>query len=88
MTRQLIGDPAAPVLAPADQALSVEEAVHANTLGAAYQIRLDEKVGSIEAGKLADLIVLDRNIFDVDPHDIHSATVTMTMMNGRIRHQV
>ena len=87
VTRQLIGDPAAPVLAPADQALSVEQAVHANTLGAAYQIRLDEKVGSIEAGKLADLIVLDRNIFDVDPHDIHSATVTMTMMNGRIRHQ-
>ena len=48
------------MLAPADQRLSVAEAVHANTLGAAYQIRLDDKVGSLEVGKLADLIVLDR----------------------------
>ncbi|ORV32565.1 twin-arginine translocation pathway signal protein [Mycolicibacterium confluentis] len=86
-TRQLIGDPAAPVLAPADQRLSVEEAVHANTLGAAYQLRLDDQVGSVEVGKRADLIVLDRNIFTIDPHDIHSTTVTMTMMNGQVRHE-
>jgi predicted amidohydrolase YtcJ len=88
VTRQLIGKPDAEVLAPADQALSVAEAVHANTMGAAYQIRLEDKVGSVEVGKLADLIVLDKNILDIDPHDIHSATVTMTMMNGQIRHQV
>jgi predicted amidohydrolase YtcJ len=36
--------------------------VHANTLGAAYQIRSDALVGSLEVGKLADLIVLDKNI--------------------------
>ena len=88
VTRQLIGDPDAAVLAPADQKMSVAEAVHANTLGAAYQIRLDDRVGSVEVGKLADLIVLDRNILDGDPHDIHSAVVTLTMMNGQIRHEV
>lgn len=88
VTRQLIGEPDAEVLPPADQRLSVEEAVHANTLGAAYQIRLDDKVGSLEVGKLADMIVLDKNILDVDPHDIHQAQVTMTMMNGQIRHEV
>jgi predicted amidohydrolase YtcJ len=88
VTRQLIGKPDAEVLAPADQRLSVAEAVHANTLGAAYQIRLDDKVGSLEVGKLADLIVLDKNILKVDPHDIHQAKVTMTMMNGQIRHEV
>lgn len=87
VTRQLIGRPDAPVLAPADQALSVAEAVHANTLGAAYQIRLDDRVGSIEVGKLADLIVLDRNILEGDPHDIHAARVVLTMMDGRVRHQ-
>lgn len=54
VTRQLIGVPDAAVLAPADQALSVEEAVHANTLGAAYQLRLDALVGSVETGKRAD----------------------------------
>ena len=62
--------------------------MHANTLGAAYQIRMDDRVGSLEAGKLADLIVLDRNIFDIDPHDIHRAEVQLTMMNGRVVHEV
>lgn len=87
VTRQLIGDPDAAVLAPADQRLTVEQAVHANTLGAAHQIRLEDKVGSLETGKRADLIVLDRNILEIDPHDIRAAAVTMTMMNGRIRHE-
>lgn len=88
VTRQLIGQADAAVLPPADQRLSVAEAVHANTLGAAYQIRLDDKVGSVEVGKMADLIVLDANIFEIDPHDIHRTTVTLTMMNGQIRHEV
>lgn len=87
VTRQLIGEPDAPVLSPADQKLTVAEAVHANTLGAAHQLRMEDKIGSVEVGKLADLIVLDRNIFDGDPHDIHAAEVTCTMMNGQIRHQ-
>lgn len=87
VTRQLIGDPNAQVLAPADQRLSVAEAVHANTLGAAYQIRLDDKVGSLEVGKLADLIVLDKNILEIDPHEIHSAKVALTMMNGQIKQE-
>jgi predicted amidohydrolase YtcJ len=87
VTRQLVGEPDAPVLEPLDQRLSVAEAIHANTLGAAYQLRLDDKVGSLEVGKRADLIVLDRNILDIDAHDIHRATVTMTMMNGQIRHE-
>lgn len=87
VTRTLIGEPDAPVLAPADQRLTVAEAVHGNTLGAAYQLRMDDKVGSLEVGKLADLIVLSENIFEVDPHDIHRADVTLTMMNGQIRHE-
>ncbi|MFD6198834.1 amidohydrolase [Mycobacteriaceae bacterium NPDC060252] len=88
VTRQLIGEPHAEVLRPVDQKLSAAQAVHANTLGAAYQIRMEDKVGSVEVGKLADLIVLDRNILEGDPHDIHTATVTMTMMNGQIRHEI
>lgn len=87
VTRQLIGQPDAPVLAPADQTLTVAEAVHANTLGAAYQLRMEDKVGSLEAGKRADLIVLDRNIMEIDPHDIHRAVVTMTMMDGKVRQE-
>jgi len=87
VTRQLVGQPDAPVLGPLDERLTVAEAIHANTMGAAYQIRLDDKIGSIETGKLADLIVLDRNILEGDPHDIHKAKVELTLMNGKIRHQ-
>ncbi len=86
MTRQLVGHPDAPVLEPAAERLDLAQAVHANTLGAAYQLRMEDKVGSIEPGKLADLVVLERNIFDLDPHDIAATKVTMTMMNGRITH--
>lgn len=49
---------------------------------------MDNKVGSVEVGKLADLIVLDRNILECDPQDIHTATVLMTMMNGQVRHEL
>ncbi len=87
VTRQLVGQPDAPILAPADERLTVEEAIHANTMGAAYQLRLDDKVGSIAVGKLADLIVLDRDILKGAPHDIHKAKVELTLMNGKIRHQ-
>ncbi|WP_281355828.1 amidohydrolase [Ancylobacter pratisalsi] len=87
VTRQLIGLKDAPVLSPSDERLTVEEAIHANTLGAAYQLRMDHQLGSIEVGKLADLIILDRNILEGDPHDIHKAKVDMAMMNGTIRHK-
>ena len=44
-------------------------------------------IGSIEVGKLAVLVVLDKNLFEVAPHDIHETRVAMTVMNGRIRHE-
>lgn len=87
VTRQLIGLKDAPVLNPPDECLTVEEAIHANTMGAAYQLRMDDQVGSIEVGKRADLIVLDQNILAIDPHEIHKTKVVLGMMNGIIRHQ-
>ena len=55
-------------------------------MGSAYQMRIDDKVGSIKVGKLADLIVLKRNLFAIDVHDIAATGVDMTMMNGRFTH--
>jgi len=86
VTRQLIGRPGAPVLEPRDQRLDLAQAVHANTLGAAYQIRLDDKIGTLEPGKLADLIVLEKNIFEVAPQDIAATRIDLTLMNGRVTH--
>jgi predicted amidohydrolase YtcJ len=86
VTRQLTGQPDAPVLELVDERLDVEQAVHANTMGAARQLRMEHQLGSIEAGKLADLIVLEKNIFSIEPHDIAKTRVIATMMNGRFTH--
>ncbi len=86
MTRQLIGKKDNPILGPLDERLTIEEAVHANTLGAARQIRLDDRVGSLEVGKRADIIVLEKDIFSIDPHDIAHTKIDLTLMNGRVVH--
>ena len=64
--------------------LSVESLVRGFTLDAAYQIRLEDEIGSIEVGKLADIVVLDQNIFEVDPYSIHKTNVVMTLLNGEV----
>lgn len=86
VTRQLIGHPDADVLEPTDQRLDLDQALRAATLGAARALRLDDIVGSLEVGKCADLIVLRRNLFDLDPHEIAATPVDLTVMNGRITH--
>ena len=63
--------------------LTVEEAVYAYTLGAAYAEFQEKEKGSIEAGKLADLVILSSDIF-AEKADIRSATVTLTFVNGRL----
>jgi len=43
-----------------------------------------DKIGSIETGKKADLVVLDNNLFDVDPYSIHQIEVVMTIFDGKV----
>jgi len=87
VTRREIGKVDAEPLAPADEAIKLEQAVMANTISAARQLRLDTKVGSIEMGKRADLVLLDRNIFETTARQIHEAKVVMTLMNGVVRYE-
>jgi predicted amidohydrolase YtcJ len=70
----------------ARQRISVEEAIRAYTINGAYQLRLEDQIGSIEVGKKADLIVLGADLFEVDPHDIHRVPVLLTLMDGKARH--
>ena len=65
------------------QRLTVEEAVRGFTLGAAQAVGLDDRLGSLSPGKLADLVVLDRDIFACDPMEIAGARVSATMIGGR-----
>ena len=67
-----------------DEKLTIEEALHAYTYGSAYGVGRENEIGTIEEGKLADLIVLDRNLFEIDVEAIRSTDVEMTLMNGEI----
>ncbi len=67
-----------------EQKITVAEAVHAYTMGSAYA-SFDEKIkGSIEPGKLADLVVLKDDIFSMDPAKLSDANVYMTIFDGRV----
>ncbi len=67
-----------------DQRLTVAEAVKGYTMGAASVTGQQSTLGSISSGKLADLVVLDRDIFAIDPTEIHAAQVDMTIFHGRV----
>ena len=67
-----------------EQKISVEESVRAYTLGSAYAEFQENVKGSITAGKLADLVILSRDIFKIDPKEIENVTVVLTMVDGRV----
>ena len=67
-----------------EQKISVEEAVRAYTLGSAYAEFQEQVKGRLTPGKLADLVMLDRDIFAISPEEIARARVLMTIMDGRV----
>ena len=66
---------------------SLEEALKAVTIYPAAQQDMADKIGSIEVGKYADLVVLDQNILDVETSDISGIKVLGTLMDGRFTHR-
>jgi predicted amidohydrolase YtcJ len=66
-----------------EQCLTLEEAIAAATLGSAYVNHLDAETGSIEPGKLADLVILDRDLFDRGAGAIGEARVEATLLEGK-----
>ena len=62
--------------------MSLEQAIRAYTLDAAYQLRLEQDIGSIEAGKKADIVVLDHSLFDIPATEISDARVLETLLDG------
>ncbi len=67
----------------AEQAVELETALRIFTLNGARALRLAEIAGSIEVGKSADLIVLDRNLFEIPAGDIAATRVLLTILEGR-----
>jgi predicted amidohydrolase YtcJ len=70
------------VLNPAER-VSVESAIRAVTSEAAWQLRSEHEIGSLEAGKLADFVILDRDPRRVDAERIKDIAVLETWMDGR-----
>lgn len=65
-----------------DERVDLATAIHAFTMGSAYVNHLDDVTGSIEVGKEADLVVVDRNLFDLSLDELADAKVQLTMVAG------
>ncbi len=67
----------------AEERIDLESAIAAFTINAAFVNKLDKTTGSIEPGKAADLIVLDRNLFEIPSEELSEAKVLLTLLNGK-----
>lgn len=82
VTRQPV-DGGEPAWIP-EERISLEAAIEAYTINGAWLIRQEGETGSIELGKAADLIVLEKNLFEIEPEKIAAVPVHMTMLDGEI----
>lgn len=67
--------------------ISLAEALKHYTSGSAFGNYMEDKLGTLEKGKLADVIVMDRDLFAIDPEELLEAKVKLTVMNGKVVHQ-
>jgi predicted amidohydrolase YtcJ len=83
--RQEVGAaPDSEIVAPIEERLDLEDIVDGYTKAGAYQLRAENDLGTIEVGKLADLVVLNKNFFEVDRTEIHTVVPTAVMLAGEL----
>lgn len=73
-----------PVAGP-EHKVTLEQALNAITLDAAYSIQQEDKVGSIEVGKYANLTILEQSPFEVEPESVKEIEIWGTMLEGRLQ---
>ena len=66
-----------------EQKITVEEALRAYTADAAYASFEEQSKGTLAPGRLADFVMLDRNIFEIAPEEIRDVGAAMTVVGGR-----
>jgi predicted amidohydrolase YtcJ len=66
-----------------EEAVDLPSMLAGYTINGAYVNFEEKETGSIEPGKAADLVVLDRNLFEIPPHEIHQAKVLLTLLEGK-----
>ena len=72
------------IRSPINERLSLEQLLEGYTQNGAYQLRLEDKLGSIEKGKLADFVILNKNLFKVDPYEISKLKPAAVIMEGKV----
>lgn len=87
VTRKRPGYPYDPVFVER-QKVTLAQALQCYTYNGAYQMRMENQVGSIEVGKRADLVCLQKNLFQINPNEIYSTKVVQTMMDGKVTHSL
>ncbi len=65
-----------------EQAITLQDMVDAYTIKAAHAVKAEATIGSLETGKRADLVILDRDIFHLDPWDLHATKIVATYLDG------
>jgi len=70
-------------LSPANERVSLEEMLEATTINGAYANFLENEVGSLEVGKKADIVVLSKNLFEINTEEIPDVEIEMTFFEGR-----
>ena len=66
-----------------NERLTLEEAIHGYTMGGAIAAKREKTEGSIEVGKLADVIIISQDLFKIVPNQIGKTKVLMTMVGGK-----
>lgn len=83
VTRKLYLEPDAESLAEDFEKMTVHEALEAYTINPAYGMHWDDKIGSLEVGKYADLVILEKDLNEVAPDEIMNTKVLLTMVGGK-----
>lgn len=82
VTRCGLTAPAATVMMP-EEKTTLAEILSCYTINGAFLSKTEKETGSLEVGKSADFVVLDKNLFSIPPSQIHKAKVLLTMFKGR-----
>ena len=72
------------ILQPESEKMPIDLLIRGYTLNGAYQLRMEDRIGSIEVGKEADLVILEENLFEIDPYAIHQIRPDAVVMAGTL----
>ena len=86
VTRQRPGHPDDNIMVKR-QRMNLEDALKAYTINGAYQLRMEDQIGSITVGKKADLVFLEKDLFKVPTYEIHATKIMQTMMDGKVTYR-